>query len=142
MDLHKLLENTLPGLGYELVDVEFARSGLIRLFIDKPGGIAVEDCVLVSNHLTRLLLVENFDYDRLEVSSPGLDRPLKKETDFERFAGEQVKLKLRLPLDGKKVLTGELKGFSDGAVHLVTAEGAALAVPLAQIDKARLVPVF
>jgi len=142
MDMQKLLENTLPGLGYELVDLEFARNGLVRLFIDKPGGIAVEDCVTVSNHLTRLFTVENIDYDRLEVSSPGLDRPLKKEADFLRFAGEQVKLKLRLPLQGKKTLSGELKGFEGGSVLLAVSAEETVAVPLAQIDKARLVPVF
>ena len=92
MDLQKLLETTLAGLGYELVD--FDRSGrgrLVRVFIDKQGGISVDDCARVSRHLTRVLAVENVGYDRLEVSSPGLDRPLKKEEDFVRFAGHKAR---------------------------------------------------
>ncbi|WP_374351694.1 ribosome maturation factor RimP [Chitinimonas sp.] len=141
MDIHRLLDATLPGLGYELVDLELARNGLVRVFIDKPEGIAVEDCVLVSNHLSRVFTVENVPYERLEISSPGLDRPLKKEADFVRFAGEQVKIKLRLPLDGKKTVQGTLRGFADGKVEVMVGE-LLVAVPLAQIDKARLVPVF
>jgi ribosome maturation factor RimP len=141
MDIQRLLDATLPGLGYELVDLELARNGLVRVFIDKPAGITVDDCVLVSNHLGRVFTVENVPYERLEISSPGLDRPLKKEADFVRFAGEQVKIKLRLPIDGKKTVQGVLKGFSDGKVEVAVGE-ALVAVPLAQIDKARLVPVF
>lgn len=141
MDLQRLLDATLPGLGYELVDLELARNGLVRVFIDKPAGITLDDCTQVSNHLTRVFTVENIPYERLEVSSPGLDRPLKKEADFVRFAGQQVKVKLRLPLDGKKTVQGELKGFADGKVEVMVGE-TLVAVPLAQIDKARLVPVF
>ncbi len=142
MDLQALLETTLSGLGYELVDLEYARNGMMRLFIDKADGITVEDCVAVSNHLTRLFTVENVDYDRLEVSSPGMDRPLKKEADFVRFAGEMIKIKLRLPLNGRKVLNGKLQGIVNGEVILLTDEAETVAVPLSQIDKARLVPVF
>ena len=141
MDMQRLLDATLPGLGYELVDLELARNGLVRVFIDKPAGITLDDCTLVSNHLTRLFTVENIPYERLEVSSPGLDRPLKKEADFVRFAGEQVKIKLRLPLDGKKTVQGTLKGFADGNVQVAVGEQL-VTVPMAQIDKARLVPVF
>ncbi|MBV8659262.1 MAG: ribosome maturation factor RimP [Burkholderiales bacterium] len=141
MDMQRLLDATLPGLGYELVDLEMAHNGLVRVFIDKPAGITLDDCTLVSNHLTRLFTVENIPYERLEVSSPGLDRPLKKEADFVRFAGEQVKIKLRLPLDGKKTVQGTLKGFSDGNVQVAVGEQL-VTVPMAQIDKARLVPVF
>lgn len=79
MVLEDLLELTLNGMGYELVDVEQLSHGkLIRVYVDKEGGITIDDCVAISNHLSRLLTVENIDYDRLEVSSPGLDRPLKK----------------------------------------------------------------
>lgn len=142
MDLQGLLESTLPAMGYELVDLELAHNGLVRVFIDKSGGITLDDCVTVSNHLTHLFTVENIDYDRLEVSSPGLDRPLKKEADFVRFAGEQVKIKLRLPLDGRKNLQGELKGVVDGAVQVALGPESIVSVPLTQIDKARLVPQF
>lgn len=142
MDLQHFLDTTLAGLGYELVDFERARSGLMRVFIDKEGGITLDDCVAVSNHLSRVFLVENLDYDRLEVSSPGLDRPLKRESDFVRFAGQQVRIKLRMPLDGRKVVQGELLGLTDGAVQVAIGAEQPLAVPLSQIDKARLVPVF
>jgi len=90
MNVVKLVETTVNGLGYELVDLERSGRGMLRVFIDKPEGISVDDCQVVSNQLTRLFLVENVDYDRLEVSSPGLDRPLKKEADFVRFAGEKA----------------------------------------------------
>ena len=103
MTLEELLESTLEGMGYELVDVEqLARSKLLRIFVDKEGGITIDDCVTISNHLSRLLIVENIDYGRLEVSSPGLDRPLRKETDFLRFIGETIKLKLRVPVQGQR----------------------------------------
>ena len=99
MDLLDLLEKTVTGLGYALVDVEQSPRGrILRLFIDKPekaGGVDVEDCALVSNHLSRVLAVENVDYDRLEVSSPGLDRPLRKTADFVRFTGQEAQLRLR-----------------------------------------------
>ena len=85
MDLQQTLESTLAGLGYELVDFERSGKGkLLRIFMDKAGGITVDDCATVSNHLSRVLAVEGVDYDRLEVSSPGLDRPLKKEQDSVR----------------------------------------------------------
>jgi len=92
MDLNALLETTVVGLGYELVDIEMSPRGrTIRVFIDLPGkesGVDVDDCARVSNQLSRILEVENVDYDRLEVSSPGLDRVVKKPEDFARFAGQ------------------------------------------------------
>lgn len=78
MDIQSILDKTLPGLGYELVDFELTAQGDLRVFIDKEGGITVEDCATVSNHLSRVFMVEDIDYKRLEISSPGLDRPLKK----------------------------------------------------------------
>lgn len=143
MNLQTLLDTTLPGLGYELVDLELGRDGLVRVFIDCPAGITLDDCTKVSNHLSHLFTVENVPYERLEISSPGLDRPLKKEADFQRFAGQQVKIKLRIPLEGgRKTLQGELKGLNDGKVAVLVDPDLLIAVPLAQIDKARLVPVF
>ena len=97
--LQTLLAQTLSGMGYEKVEFELGSRGLLRVFIDKPEGVSVDDCVLVSNHLTRLFLVEDVDYERLEVSSPGLDRVLNKPLDFIRFAGEQIKVKLRYPAE-------------------------------------------
>ena len=86
--LENILEPTLAGLGFELVDLQLSNRGrFLRIFMDKPGGITVDDCATVSRHLSRLLEVEGVDYDRMEVSSPGLDRPLRKAADFARFAG-------------------------------------------------------
>ncbi|AAQ59135.1 ribosome maturation factor RimP [Chromobacterium violaceum] len=141
MDVRLLLENTLPGLGYELVDFEMTPGGGFRVFIDKPGGITVEDCVLVSNHFTRLFMVENVDYERLEVSSPGLDRPLKKEADFVRFSGQLAKIKTRMPIEQQKKFTGRLAGVEDGSVKL-DVDGRIVEIPFANIDKARLEPEF
>ena len=138
--LENLLESTLAGMGYELVDVEQLSHGkLIRVYVDKEGGISIDDCVTISNHLSRLLAVEDIDYDRLEVSSPGLDRPLKKETDFLRFIGETVKLKLRVPLQGQRNFIGVLREVNDGILKLEV-EGKLFDLDMHNIGKARLVP--
>ena len=140
MDLYELLESTLTGLGYELVEVERSPRGkMLRVFIDKPDGITVDDCGAVSNHLGRLLAVENVDYDRLEISSPGLDRPLKKTSDFIRFAGESVKLKLRVALQGQRNFVGILREVKDGILKLEV-DGKMLDLDLNNLEKARLVP--
>ncbi len=140
MELQTLIEPTLVGMGYELVATERVGRGLLRIYIDSPNGIGVEDCAKVSNQLTRLFMVEEVDYSRLEVSSPGLDRPLVKEADFIRFAGEQAQIKLRLPTEtGRKKFVGLLVGVVDGVLNLDTDAGA-VAIPLADIDSARLVP--
>ena len=140
MDLTALLERTLPGMGYELVDVQASSKGrLVRVFIDKPEGIDVEDCARVSDHLTRLFAVENVDYERLEVSSPGLDRLLLKSADFERFAGENAQVRLRTMMDNRRNFTGTLRGVRDGNVMLETDAGTS-ALPLDAIERARLVP--
>ena len=141
MDVRTLLENTLPGLWYELVDFELARGGGMRVFIDCPAGITLDDCVSVSNHLTRLFSVENVDYERLEVSSPGLDRPLKKEADYIRFAGERVKIKTRVLVGQRKNFAGVLIGLVDGNVD-IDIDGERVSIPFASIDKARLDPEF
>lgn len=141
MDVLKLVETTVSGLGYEMVDLERSGRGMLRVLIDKPDGISVDDCQAVSNQLTRLFLVENVDYDRLEISSPGLDRPLKKEADFVRFAGQRVKIKLRMPLDGRKNFEGVIGELRDGILQL-DMEGSQVAVDLTNLDKARLMPKF
>ena len=138
--LGELLERTLPPLGYELVDWEMSAGGrFVRIFIDKPHGVDVEDCARVSNHLTRLFAVENIDYDRLEVSSPGLDRRLKKAADFARFAGEEVRLTLRERVDNARRLKGVLRGL-DGDAVVVDTEVGPRSIALQNIEKARLVP--
>jgi len=140
VDLNELLEKAVGGLGYELVDVELANHGrLMRIFIDKVGGVNVADCAAVSNHLTRLFAVENVDYDRLEISSPGLDRPLKRSKDFERFSGERVQVKLRVPINGRKRLAGVLQNVREDGIQL-DVDGELLTIAFADIHKARLVP--
>ena len=140
MDLQGLLESTLAGLGYELVELErSARGKLLRVFIDKPDGIGVEDCVAISSHLSRLLAVEGIDYDRLEISSPGLDRPLRKASDFVRFAGESAKLKLRVALQGQRNFVGILREVNDGILKLEV-DGKMLDLELNNLEKARLIP--
>jgi len=133
-----LLDATLPGLGYELVYLELSR-GLVRVFIDRQGGVNVDDCALVSNHLTRLFTVEGIDYERLEISSPGLDRPLRRPEDFQRFSGERAQVKMRIPIAGRKNFTGVLRGVSRSELQLEV-DGALVLLDLAQVDKARLVP--
>lgn len=142
MELLNLIEQTVQGLDYELVDFESSPRGrLMRVFIDSPNGITVDDCATVSNQLTRIFEVENVDYDRLEVSSPGLDRPLKKAADFERFAGQDVQLRLRMPIANQRNFAGVLQGLKDGVVTLETEKGP-MEVPFEDIEKARLVPRF
>lgn len=145
MDLNTLLETTVVGLGYELVDVEMSPRGrTIRVFIDtlgKENGVDVEDCAKVSNQLSRVFEVENVDYDRLEISSPGLDRVVKKAEDFERFAGQDIQIKLRIPQGGRRNFQGELLGCKDGKVGL-RLEKDAVELEFNNIEKARLVPRF
>jgi len=138
-ELGALLERTIDGLGFELVDAELPRGGLIRVFIDTPRGINVDDCVAVSNHLTRLFAVEEIEYSRLEVSSPGLDRPLRQPKDFRRFEGERAQVRMRVPIEGRKNFVGILRGASDAELRLEV-DGALLSLELAQVEKARLVP--
>jgi len=138
--VEKSLERTVTGLGYELVHVERPQSGrLLRVYIDKPGGVGVEDCAFVSNHLTHALAVDSIDYDRLEVSSPGLDRPLVRERDFKRFAGARARLRLKVPLKGRRNLVGVLCGAEAGALSIDLGEGA-ITIDLSNVEKARLVP--
>lgn len=137
----KLVGTTLTGLGYELVDLEVSGRGLMRVLMDKPAGITVEDCEIVSNQLTRLFMVEGVNFERLEVSSPGLDRPLKKEADFIRFLGQKAQIKLRMPMSGRKNFVGILGAVENGILQF-DVEGKQVAIELSNIDKARLVPVF
>ncbi|QOJ22188.1 MAG: ribosome maturation factor RimP [Gammaproteobacteria bacterium] len=140
MALEELLESTLKGMGYELVEVEqLAHNKLLRIFVDKEGGISIDDCVTISNHLSRLFAVENIDYGRLEVSSPGLDRPLRKEADFIRFTGETIKLKLRIPVQGQRNFVGVLREVNNGIIKLEV-EGKLLDLELSNVGKARLAP--
>ena len=149
--LGELLEMTLPPMGYELVDWEMSRGRMVRVFIDKPAGndvgskavagagITVDDCARVSNHLTRLFVVENIDYERLEVSSPGMDRPLTKLADYARFSGEEAQVHLHELTDGVRRIKGILRGIEGDGV-LVETEKGVRTIPFAVIDRGRLVP--
>lgn len=140
MDVEGLVEQVVSGLGFELVDFETSPKGrLMRVFIDIERGVMVDDCATVSNQLTRVFEVENVDYDRLEVSSPGLDRPLKRPADFDRFVGSDVQLRLRMPIGNQRNFVGVLGALSEGVVHLHTDKGE-IAFPFDEVEKARLVP--
>lgn len=141
-DVEQLIEQVVSGLGYELVDIEFSPKGrLLRVFLDIERGITVDDCATVSNQLQRVFEVEGVDYDRLEVSSPGLDRPLKKLADFERFRGSEAQLRLSLPIGNQRNFVGVIEGVRDAVVVLATEKGEVL-LPFEDIEKARLVPKF
>jgi ribosome maturation factor RimP len=150
--LRDLIEKTVVGMGYELVEFEQAARGLVRVYIDfaqqdeDTGNITVEDCEKVTHQLLHVLTVENAVYERLEVSSPGLDRPLKKQADYVRFAGQEAVIKLRVPMPGsahRKSFQGTLQE-PDGDKLKLEFEGndgpAVLEFTLADVDKARLVP--
>jgi ribosome maturation factor RimP len=181
-----LVERTVDGLGYELVDLEREGRGLLRVTIDRKGNtsasgapplVTLDDCETVSHQLTHLFAVEDVDYDRLEVSSPGVDRPLKRAHEYQRFTGAEVQLQLLAPLNGRKRWRGTIAGVSGaagaerirlsptpdedakepvrrvGAVKKVNKKagqksGAPTEPPadvefaLADVDKARLVPVL
>ena len=141
MAIAAVVERTLAGMGFELVDAQVSNHGrLLRIFIDRPGGITVGHCADVSRQLTHVLAVEGIDYDRLEVSSPGLDRPLRKAGDFERFSGQDADVRMKVPDEtGRRRFTGRLKGVAEGAV-VVEVEGRTLSLKLDEIDRARLVP--
>ena len=140
MDFAKILDTTVTGLGYELVAWERSSKGtMLRVFVDKPGGVEIDDCARVSQQLSRVFEVEGVAYDRLEVSSPGLDRVLHKDTDYARFAGEKARLKLRLALNGQRNFVGTLRAVNDGKVELEV-DGVLLALDLSNIEQARLVP--
>ena len=152
MRLLDMIEKTVAGMDYELVEFEQAARGLLRVYIDFPpsqaerGMITVEDCEKVTHQLLHVLTVENAVYERLEVSSPGLDRPLKKFADYVRFAGQEAIVKLRLPMPGafnRKSFQGILQA-PDGEMLRLEFEGnegsAMLEFALADVDKARLVP--
>ena len=151
------VETALKGLGYELVDAEKGAGGLLRVTIDhadagRPGAaerfITVDDCERATRQLQHVLEVEGLAYQRLEVSSPGLDRPLRKAGDYERFAGQAVDLTLKLPFEGRKRYRGELQRREGGWRLLLDEAGGAtpsrraLDFGLEEVREVRLVPVL
>jgi ribosome maturation factor RimP len=163
-NLQAVIEQTVTGLGYELVDFETSpRARLLRVFIDRVpspvaaemateapvtdtpattlSGVTVEDCATVSHQLTRVFTVENIDYDRLEVSSPGMDRPLKKPADYARFVGHELQMKLRIPEGTQRNFSGMICGLVEDRLRLKVGEEER-EFALENIEKARLVPKF
>ena len=143
IDLEALIEKNVSKLGYELVDLEIINRGeLLRIFIDKPNSITIEDCVGVTNQLKLILTVEeDIGFDRLEVSSPGTNRVIKKLKDFERFKGEKIKVKTRTPVEERRNFAGILKGIEKDLI-LIKFNNALVKIRLDNIEKARLDPDF
>ena len=144
----ELAERLAASLGMELVELEYKREGrdmVLRLYIDKEGGVTLDDCSTVSRELSEILDVEDFirEHYTLEVSSPGLNRPLKKPADFERYRGRLAKVRTFEPLaddagNKRKTFLGELLGFADGAVRMHLKEGQTASIPLEKVAKANL----
>ena len=141
--VRRLIHEVVEGQGYELVDAEFKGAGknsVLRLFIDKPAGVSIRDCELISQQVGTVLDVEDliqFSYT-LEVSSPGLDRKLVKQSDYTRFEGKLARIQTRIPLNQQKVFRGRLQGLHDGKVRLKLREGSVLDIPLDVIEESRL----
>jgi ribosome maturation factor RimP len=143
-EIQKLLDPAIERLGYELTDLEVrlgGQGGLVRLTIDKPDGIDLEDCEKVSHAMSALLDVEDpvpGNYN-LEVSSPGLDRKLTKVEHFQRFEGETLKVTMRIPIEGRRRFRGKLLSSNEENI-VVEVDGESHSLPLTMIDTARLVP--
>jgi ribosome maturation factor RimP len=142
MNINTILEQTIPGLGYELVDVEISPAKIVRVFIDKPEGVTIEDCENVSHHLSKLFLVEEIEYNRLEISSPGVERPLKKLEDFIRFNGQTVKVKLHELLNEQKVYQGKIMAVEGHIIKLSIEKNEILEIDFNNLSRARLVYDF
>lgn len=147
-DILAITQQAVLGLEVELVDVERAPLGLLRVTIDRPEGVRIEDCERVSRHLSRVYEVEDVDYKRLEVSSPGLDRPLRRLADFLRFEGQRAEVRLREAIDNRKVFVGTLgvRDAGTGALSLEyeTQAGELQVLPFSfdDVDRAKLDPVL
>lgn len=142
--LRPILEPGVQALGFELVDAEVAgqgRNAVLRVYIDHPDGITVDDCARVSRQLSAVLDVADPIPGQyvLEVSSPGLDRPLRTRADFERFRGAQVRIRMASPIDGRRTFIGRLLDLQ-GETIVIEGDGERYDLALANVDKARLVP--
>ena len=141
-NLEEFVSKIVAQMGYELVDFEFQNQGkLIRIFIDKPASVTIDDCVDVSNHLNHVLTVEeDIDYERLEVSSPGFDRVIKKIEDFKKFKGENIKIKTRTPIMNQRNFKGEVLDVKGSVIMIKTPEQEEVNIDFDNIDRARLDP--
>ena len=137
--LRNILEQTVPGLGFEFVDFEITPARTIVVFIDKPGGITIEDCEKTSKHLSSLFLVEEINYNRLEISSPGLERSLKKITDFTRFMNNRVKIKTKELINEQKVFQGVIKQVQGNDIMLEIDADNVITIDFDNIFKAKLI---
>ncbi|WP_442592719.1 ribosome maturation factor RimP [Parapusillimonas sp. JC17] len=137
-DIFALTQEALAGMDIELVDVERAPLGLLRVTIDRPDGVRIEDCEQVSKQLSRVFEVENIDYKRLEVGSPGVDRPLRRVADFIRFAGERVEIKLREAVDNRKVFVGTLRVPADADAAAASSPEFGLEIDADKKDETRI----
>ena len=148
VQLFEKIETTVDGLGYELVDVERLPRGVVRVTIDKDGGITLDDCEKVSNQLNSVMTVENVDYDRLEVSSPGVDRPLKRARDYVKFVGETIHVELLTPLmapglpeNGRRRMDGKLVSVegeeTNPTITMILSEGRPAKTPSEKIKAAK-----
>ena len=139
MKIKDILETTITGLGYEFVDVEITPAKIIQVFADKEGGINVDDCVIISNQLSKVFLVEEIDYNRLEISSPGLERTLKKIEDFTRVKGRLCKLKTLELIDNQKVFQGYIKVVNGNKITLELLDNKEIIIDFTEISRARLI---
>lgn len=143
-DLTVLFEPVVESMGYELVGVEFTggiNHGTLRVYIDREDGVSLDDCASISHQISGILDVEEpiqQGYD-LEVSSPGLDRPLFKLTDFERFSGQLAKIKMSVAVDGRRNFKGVLQGITDSRLIEIEVDGEIYQLPLVDIGKANLI---
>ena len=144
--LWDLFEPVISGMGYELIEIEHfpnPKHGVLRLYIDKEGGVDVEDCSNVSRQISALIDVEDpvSGQFNLEISSPGLDRPLRRVKDFQRFTGSLVKIKTVVPMDGQRNFKGRLLKADDDVLVIET-DTEEISMPMSAVDKARIVPEF
>ncbi len=144
VDWRNVIEPVVAGLGFELVGVEYRAAGrhsVLRIYIDTEAGVTVDDCALVSHQVSGVLDVEDLVRGQytLEVSSPGLDRPLFGVKDFEKYNGRDVQIRLDTPLNGRRKFTGRLLGIGEGMLRVLV-DGVETSLPLLHIEQARLVP--
>ena len=142
--IREIADRVATAEGLELVDVELVgrgRNAILRIFLDKPGGVTLRDCQMMSVQVGAILDVEDFIEDRytLEVSSPGLNRKLVKPSDYERFAGRQIKLVLKAPREGRRRFRGRLLGVQDGVIRLETENQQVIGFDFSEIEQANLV---
>lgn len=141
--IKKLIEPVVEEMGFELVEVEYLQAHgawVLRLYVDKPGGISIDEITRVSREAGTILDVEDIitgGYS-LEVSSPGLERPLVKPEHFTRAIGKRARIRTKAPIEGRKIFNGLIEGFSDGTLTFVDTESKSYKIDIENIDKARL----